>query len=99
MARYRIIAWRDIPASVEVREGGEQITLQLSERFQALIDSAAMQLGADAQEAYLDAWGATDGERAGSAPEVGAALVAELEERFPEFIALAFRGGPGGART
>jgi hypothetical protein len=94
MARYRIIAWRDIPASVEVQEGSEQITLQLSERFQALIDSAAMQLGADAEDTYLDAWGATDGERDGSAHEVGAALVAELEERFPEFIARTFR--PGG---
>jgi hypothetical protein len=99
MARYRIIAWKDIPASVEVQDGGEQITLQLSERFQALIDSAAMQLGADEQETYLEHWGATDGERPGPAPEVGAALVAELEERFPEFIARAFRGGPGGSRT
>jgi hypothetical protein len=91
MAIYRIIAWKDIPASVEVRDGGDQVTLQLSERFQALIDSAAMQLGTDEQEAYLDHWTATDGERAGSAREVGAALVAELEERFPQFIAAAFR--------
>jgi hypothetical protein len=91
MAIYRIIAWKDIPASVEVRDGGDQVTLQLSERFQALIDSAAMQLGADEQEAYLDHWTATHGERAGSAREVGAALVAELEERFPQFIAVAFR--------
>jgi hypothetical protein len=91
MATYRIIAWKDIPASVEVRDGGDQITLPLSERFQALIDSAAMQLGVHEQDEYLEHWGATDGERAGPAHEVGAALVAELEERFPEFIARAFR--------
>jgi Virulence factor len=91
MATYRIIAWKDIPASIEVRDGGDQITLPLSERFQALIDSAAMQLGVHEQDAYLEHWGATDGERVGPAHEVGAALVAELEERFPEFIARAFR--------
>ena len=90
MASYRIIAWKDIPASVEAREGGEAITLQLSERFQALIDSVAMQQGVH-DDAYLEHWGATDGERPGSARDVSAAIVAELEERFPEFIAHAFR--------
>ena len=91
MATYRIIAWKDIPASVEAHDGGDQVTLQLSERFQMLIDSAAMQLGVHDEDAYLEHWGATDGERAGSAREVGSAVAAELEERFPEFIALAFR--------
>jgi hypothetical protein len=91
MATYRIIAWKDIPAAVEARDAAEQVTLQLSERFQALIDSVAMQTGAHDDDAYLEHWGATDGERAGSAREVGAAVAADLEERFPEFIALAFR--------
>ena len=92
MASYRIIAWKDIPASVEARDASDHVTLQLSERFQALIDSLAMQGGAHAEDAYLEHWGSTDGERAGSAREVSAAIAAELEERFPEFIALAFRG-------
>ena len=91
MATYRIIAWRDIPASVEARDATDNVTLQLSERFQALIDSVAMQMGEHDNDAYLEHWGATDGERAGSAREVGAAVAAELEERFPEFTALAFR--------
>ena len=91
MASFRIIAWRDIPASIEVHDGGEQVTLQLSERFQALIDSVAMQTGAHADDSYLEHWGATTGERAGAARDVAAALVEELEARFPEFTALAFR--------
>jgi hypothetical protein len=91
MASYRIVAWKDIPASVEARDGAEHVTLQLSERFQALIDSLAMQLEAHAEDAYLEHWGSTDGERAGSAREVGAAVAAELEDRFSEFITLAFR--------
>lgn len=90
MATYRIIAWKDIPASVEARDGTEAVTLPLSERFQALIDALAMQLGVH-DDAYLEHWGATEGERDGSAGEVGAALVAELEERFPEFTARALR--------
>jgi hypothetical protein len=90
MASYRIIAWKDIPASVEARDGAEAVTLPLSERFQALIDSLAMQLGVH-DDAYLEHWGATEGERDGSAREVGAALVAELEQRFPEITARAFR--------
>ena len=90
MARYRVIAWKDIPASVEAGDGVEAVTLPLSERFQALIDSLAMQLGVH-DDAYLEHWGATEGERDGSAGEVGAALVAELEDRFAEFTARAFR--------
>ena len=91
MATYRVIAWKDIPVSVEAHDGGDQVTLQLSERFQMLIDSVALQLGVHDEDAYLEHWGATDGERAGTAREVGSAVAAELEERFPEFIALAFR--------
>jgi hypothetical protein len=91
MATFRIIRWKNIPASVEARDGADQVTLSLSERFQSLIDSLAMQTGADDEDAYLEHWAATDGERPGSAREVGAAVAGELEERFPEFIALAFR--------
>ena len=90
MATYRIIAWKDIPASVEARDAADAVTLQLSERFQALIDSVAMQQGVH-DDAYLEHWGATDGERPGSAREVSSAIAAELEERFPEYIARAFR--------
>jgi hypothetical protein len=90
MATYRIIAWKDIPASVEARDGADAVTLPLSERFQALIDSVAMQLGVH-DDAYLEHWGAIDGERPGSARDVSSAIAAELEERFPEYIARAFR--------
>ena len=50
-----------------------------------------MQLGLHDNDAYLEHWGAIEGEeRAGSAGDVGAAVVAEIEERFPEYIAQAF---------
>jgi Virulence factor len=92
MATYQIIAWKDVPAMVEARDETETVTRQLSDRFQQLIDSVAMQLGLQDQDAYLGLWarGAAQ-ERPGRAAEVADAIVAELEERFPEFISGAFR--------
>lgn len=91
MASYQIIAWKDVPAMVEARDGSETVTRQLSDRFQQLIDSAAMRLGLQDEDAYLDLWARGDvQERSGSAAEVAEAVAAELEARFPEFIARAF---------
>ncbi|HEV8583379.1 MAG TPA: virulence factor [Methylomirabilota bacterium] len=92
MARWEIVAWREIPAMVEVRDEAGQVTLSLSEKFQALIDSVATQLGLTDEAVYLEHWARLPGgERPGSAKDVGEAVVAELEARFPEFIARAFR--------
>ena len=92
MATYTLIAWKGIPASVEAQDGDDSVTLELSERFQMLIDSAAMQLGIHESDAYIEQWArAEPQERAGSAREVADAVVAELEYRFPEFIGQAFR--------
>jgi hypothetical protein len=91
MASYQIIAWKDVPAMVEARDSSETVIRQLSDRFQQLIDSVAMRLGLQDQDAYLDFWarGAVQ-ERSGSATEVADAVVADLEARFPEFISQAF---------
>jgi Virulence factor len=92
MARWEIVAWRDIPAAVEATDDGGQVTLQLSERFQALIDSVAMQQGLEASDAYLEQWQKLPGgERPGTAREVGAAVVDEIEARFMDYIGRAFR--------
>jgi Virulence factor len=92
MAIYRIIAWRGIPATVEARDASGNVSRPLSERFQMLIDSVAMQLGLAESDEYLEQWsGGEEQERAGAALEVADAVAAELEERFPEFVAGAFR--------
>ena len=92
MATYQIIAWKEVPAMVEARDETETVTRPLSDRFQQLIDSVAMQLGLQDEDAYLGLWarGAAQ-ERPGRAAEVADAIVAELEARFPEFISNAFR--------
>jgi hypothetical protein len=92
VATYQIIAWKDVPSMVEARDEAGTVTRPLSDRFQQLIDSAAMQLGLQGQDAYLDLWARGDvQERPGSATEVAEAVVAEIESRFTEIIARAFR--------
>jgi len=92
MALYQIIAWKDVPAIVEARDESETVTRPLSDRFQQLIDSVAMQLGLENDEAYLGLWARGDvQERPGTPTEVADAIVAELEARFPEIISRAFR--------
>ena len=92
MATYQIIAWKDVPSIVEARDEAGTVTRPLSDRFQQLIDSVAMQLGLQGQDAYLDLWARGDvQERPGSATEVAEAVVAEIESRFTEIIARAFR--------
>jgi hypothetical protein len=91
MATYRIIAWKGIPASVEAQDGSDSVTVQLSERFQMLIDSVAMQLGLENSDAYLELWSHSERqERSGTAREVADTVAADIEYRFPEFISTAF---------
>ena len=95
MASYTIVSWKTIPAVVEAQDGSESVTRELGERFQALIDSLAMQLGLESEDAYLEAWSRGEPEeRPGSAREVADVVVAELEGRFSEFIDQAFRRSP-----
>jgi hypothetical protein len=78
---------------VESRDEREQVTLSLSDRFHQLVDSLAMQQGIHDEGAYLEHWRRAEAEvRPGGAREAGEAVVAELEGRFTEFVARAFRG-------
>jgi len=92
VATYQIIAWKDVPSMVEARDEAGTVTRPLSDRFQQLIDSVAMQLGLQDQDAYLDLWARGDvQERPGRATEVAEAVAAEIEARFTEIISRAFR--------
>jgi hypothetical protein len=92
MASYEVISWRGVPTVVEVRDDHETVTRSLSDRFQALVDSEAMRLGISGSDAYLEAWSRTaPAERPGTAQEVAAAVTADLETRFPEFVAMALQ--------
>jgi hypothetical protein len=92
MASYEVISWRGVPTVVEARDDRGTVSRPLSDRFQALVDSAAVELGLSGSDDYLDAWGrSAPAERPGTAEEVAAAVARELEMRFSEFMAGAFR--------
>ena len=90
MAKYEILYWQDLPSLVEATDDNDTHKIQLSERFQALIDHVAMEKGLAGTDAYLEEW--TRGEpqqRVGTAEEVVQAVADELEAQFEEIMASA----------
>jgi Virulence factor len=80
VARYRILAWGDIPTQVQATDGaGSRVNRQLPDRFMQEIDRIAMRDGLTGTDAYTlrFAWSAYQ-ERAGTADEVADAVTAEL---------------------
>ncbi len=85
MAQYRITYWKDIPSQVEAFDGTARVRRLLSDRFQELIDAAAMRQGLIGTAAYLEAWRVGPVlPREGSPGEVAAAVAAELDAQFEE---------------
>lgn len=81
---YQILYWRDIPAQVRVREGGQRVARPLSDRFQQAIDEAAMRAGATSTDEYLDDWRTTEWQAGdGELDTLAEQLVVELEAAYP----------------
>lgn len=90
MADYRILYWQTIPSMIEATDGTDKRKVQLSDRFQALIDAVAMEQGLAGTDAYLEQWRRGRAKtREGSAAEVAAAVQAELEADFADIRAAA----------
>lgn len=85
MAAYQILYWREIPSQVKAWDAAGERKQMLSNRFQMAIDAAAMASGSTESDDYLAGWewGPVQ-ERDGSAEEVLAAVVAELEQLGPK---------------
>ena len=80
MARYRILAWKDIPAQVQATDDtGATANRELPGWFGAEIDRVAMHDGLAGTDDYLEmfAW-SDETERSGTADEVADAIVAAL---------------------
>ena len=85
MAKVQILRWQEIPSMVEVRDGSDVKKIQLSKKFQALIDEAAMRRELAGTDAYLEEWNkSTIEERDGDAASVVQEVADELEEQFAE---------------
>ncbi|MFK7916673.1 MAG: virulence factor [Ilumatobacter sp.] len=72
------ISWRDIPAQLTARSGGEQHKVLLHARFQHAIDRAAAVAGLTTTEDYVQEW------KTASAPLGEGDVAAQLDQRCAE---------------
>jgi cvfA/B/C family virulence factor len=56
VADLTVIWWRDIPAQVTASRGRERARVQLSDRFQEAIDTAATRVGLIGTDEYMAEW-------------------------------------------
>ena len=85
MAQYTVLYWQDIPSLVEARVGRKRSKIQLSDRFQELIDAVAMRKGLFGTDEYLEAWRKGESSsRDGTPEEVASAVAAEIEARYEQ---------------
>lgn len=83
MAYYQILYWQDIPSQLKVWDDFDEIKLELSPRFIAIIDKAAKEQGLVSEDDYLSQWKwSEEEERTGSIEEIAALIKDELETKF-----------------
>jgi cvfA/B/C family virulence factor len=98
-AELTVIRWRDIPAQVVARSGRDRASVQLPDRFQEAIDTAATRVGLIGTDDYLAEW-RRDSRPCGDDLEAEAQTEAQrLEAAFgpDELSVLARSGGVGAA--
>ncbi len=83
MVKVSVLCWQEIPSVVEAKDGRSVRKVQLSQRFQELIDLVAMKRKLDGSDAYLMHWNKTP--RAapeGNLEEVATRVVQEIEADY-----------------
>ena len=81
MATYKVLYWQEIPTQIKAEDDFEDVTVMLDE-LMAKIDILAAKRGLQSSDDYLAQFKWSDEEeREGSAPDVAAALKAELEAK------------------
>jgi hypothetical protein len=82
MATYKILYWQEVPSQIKVDDGADEITVPMPPRFMERIDLLAAKRKLQEADDYLAQWKwGEEEEREGSAGEVAAALIAELESQ------------------
>jgi hypothetical protein len=90
VAKCSILSWQDIPSVVEARDASGSHKIQLSDRFQELIDMVAMRRGLAGSDEYLESWRrGRPKEREGSAQDAAQSLAEEIEAQYDEIRAAA----------
>jgi hypothetical protein len=83
MARYRVLAWRDIPTQVQVADdAGARVNRVLPKWFMQEVSRITMREGLAGTDDYLEAFAWSEWvERPGDADAVADAVIAELAAR------------------
>lgn len=96
--QYQIYYWRDIPAQVRLRSGGQRLARSLDPRFQEAIDEAAMQARTTSTDDYLEDWRTSDWLEQDADLDLesfAADLVEKIEADFPPDRLEAFKKNKG----
>jgi hypothetical protein len=100
MTTVTIVYWQSIPALVEARAGRRRHKVQLSGRFQELIDHVAMRQKLAGSEAYLAQWRRGDPEdHQGDLESAAQAVADDLEGRFESIRSEAMAARPSQPHT
>jgi 5-methyltetrahydrofolate--homocysteine methyltransferase len=80
---YKVLYWQEVPSQVRVEDdAGNDVSVELPPKFAQRIDSLAQRRGITSADAYTAEWKWSDEqERDGSAHDVVAAVIAELEAK------------------
>ena len=86
MTTYTILYWQEIPSLIEAKDGESTTKTQLSERFQDLIDKAAMRRGLAGTDSYIEGFNkGAPIETDGTPAEATRLVKDDLESKFDEF--------------
>jgi methanogenic corrinoid protein MtbC1 len=80
---YKVLYWQEVPSQVRAEDdAGNDVSVELPSKFAQRIDALAQKRGITGADAYTAEWKWTDEqERDGSAQDVVAAVIAELEAK------------------
>ena len=83
MAKVTILRWQEIPSVVEARDRSGRHKIELSQRFQELIDLVAMKKKLAGTDEYLIQWNkGAPTEQEGDPEAVAAAVAEDIEARY-----------------
>lgn len=85
MTKMTVLGWQEVPSVVEAKDENGKHKVELSLKFQELIDLVAMRRGLAGSDSYLMEWGKTAYPARDEGAKVAAeALAAEIESRYEE---------------
>jgi len=88
MTKLTLLCWQEIPSVVEAKGTDGTHKIELSQRFQELIDLIAMKRGLGGTDEYLLHWvKEKQGETEEAAREAAEALAAEIEASYEKIRA------------